>query len=309
MKKFINNIILFLLFPIIILIIAVCLPPFQGERDTFLYSKIEKDTLLKNTNEPRIIFIGGSNLALGLNSQSLKDSLNIHPINTGLDCNIGISYMINNTIPYIKKNDIVVLCLEYEQFYDRNMYGGYPNPIIEFSISKGNLNKLSYNQAINLIKETPAYCFSKFKIWNYFKNSYKNNSMNYKRNSFNIYGDHITHWQLKSLNPLATKSIGKDFNLDILNKLIYFTNFLKSKNSKLFISFPPFQKSSFILNENKIKYINNQITKLDLSIISNYEDYIMPDSLMFDSPYHLIKNGVDMRTNSLISDLKKILKK
>jgi hypothetical protein len=29
---------------------------------------------------------------------------------------------------------------------------------------------------------------------------------------------------------------------------------------------------------------------------------------MFDSPYHLIKNGVDIRTNKLIIDLKKVIK-
>ena len=128
---------LFLLFPIVILIVAINAPPFLGEKNTYLYAKIEKDSLLKNTKDPRLILIGGSNLALGLNSQMINDSLNFIPINTGLDCNIGLSYMIKNAISYIKKNDIVILSLEYEQFYDKNIYGGYPNPVIEFSISKG----------------------------------------------------------------------------------------------------------------------------------------------------------------------------
>lgn len=308
MKKFIIHFFIFILFPIIVLLVAISLPPFSGERNTFLYSKIEKDSLLKKTKEPRLILIGGSNLALGLNSQMIKDSLNINPINTGLDCNIGLSYMIKNTIPYIKRNDVVVISLEYEQFYDKNMYGGYPNPIIEFSISKGNLSRLDYNQFINLMKQTPSFSFSKLKIWNYFKDSYKDKSINYKRNSFNNYGDHVTHWYSPSLKPVSTKSIGKDFNPDIISTLMQFNNFLKTKNSKLFISFPPFQKSSFDNNRIKLRYLYTQIEKSNLPIISYYENYVMPDSLMFDSPYHLIKNGVDIRTNKLIIDLKKVIK-
>lgn len=34
----------------------------------------------------------------------------------------------------------------------------------------------------------------------------------------------------------------------------------------------------------------------------------MPDSLMFDSPYHLLKKGVDYKTQLLIEDLKTKLK-
>ena len=299
---------IFFLFPIIILIVVINLPPFLGEKNTFLYSKIEKDSLLKNTKEPRLILIGGSNLALGLNSQLINDSLNFNPVNTGLDCNIGLSYMTKNTLPYIKKNDVVIICLEYEQFYDKNMYGGYPNPIIEFSISKGNLTRLDFNQFLNLIKETPSYCFSKLKVWNYFENNFKDNTNNYKRNSFNKYGDHITHWGSKSLKPNAIKSIGKDFNPDILMTLLQYNKFLKTKKATLFISFPPFQKSSYDNNKTQIKNIYKKIEESNLPIISNYENYVMPDSLMFDSPYHLIKKGVDVRTNRFIIDLKKIMK-
>lgn len=291
-----------------VLIIAINLPPFLGQNKTFLYAKIDKDSLLKNTMEPRLILIGGSNLALGLNCQIIEDSLNVNPINTGLDCNIGLSYMIKNTMPYIKKNDIVIVCIEFEQFFDKNMYGGYPSPIMEFSISRGNLSRLDFNQCKNLFKQLPSFCFSKLKIWNYFVDTNNTNSINYKRNSFNKFGDHVTHWDSFSLKPKATKSIGKDFNSDILYSLIQFNSFIKTKNANLFISFPPFQKSSFDNNELKIKYLVNEIEKSNLHVISDYKDYIMPDKLMFDSPYHLIKEGVDIRTNRLINDLKKVIK-
>jgi len=36
---------------------------------------------------------------------------------------------------------------------------------------------------------------------------------------------------------------------------------------------------------------------------------MVPDSLLFDSPWHLNKQGVDLRTRLLIEDLKTTLKK
>lgn len=281
------------------------MPPFNGEQETYLYSKIEKDSLLRFTKEPRIILIGGSNLALGINSQILKDSLQLNPVNTGLDCNIGLVSMINNAKPYIRKGDKVVICLEFEQFFDRKIYGGYPLPIIEFSVSKGkNIMNLDGSQIYNMLKELPSYSLSKLKFWHYFYNSFEGSSRNFKRNSFNTFGDHITHWGSNSLNPIPTHSLGKQFNPEIITTLLEFNDFLSEKNAELLISYPPLQRSTYKLNKNDLDYINNILHKSNLIIISKLENYIMSDSLMFDSPYHVIKNGVDIRTLKLIHDIK-----
>ena len=47
------------------------------------------------------------------------------------------------------------------------------------------------------------------------------------------------------------------------------------------------------------------LKKWRFNLLSNPERYIIPDSLIFNSEYHLTKKGVDMRTFLLIEDLKK----
>lgn len=114
MKKFINNILL-IAGILITLILAITMLPM--EQDGYLQAYNKKCQLLEDTPSPRIIFVGGSNLAFGLDSQRIKDSLNINVINYGLHAGIGLKYMIDDISTYARKGDIIVFAPEYEHFY------------------------------------------------------------------------------------------------------------------------------------------------------------------------------------------------
>jgi hypothetical protein len=43
-------------------------------------------------------------------------------------------------------------------------------------------------------------------------------------------------------------------------------------------------------------------------ILGSPERYEFPDTLIFNAVYHLTKKGLDLRTNNLIADLRKVLK-
>ena len=117
MKKFLFKIFIFCIISVVVFSIVIFLPPTPKAKNYVLFSKIQKDSLLQNVPSPRIIFIGGSNLVYGLNSQLFKDSLALNSINTGSIATIGLSYMMDNTLPYIRSGDIVVIAPEYQQFF------------------------------------------------------------------------------------------------------------------------------------------------------------------------------------------------
>ena len=45
------------------------------------------------------------------------------------------------------------------------------------------------------------------------------------------------------------------------------------------------------------------IEKLDCPVISSYSDYMYDYDYFYDTVYHLVDDGVEMRTSQLISDL------
>src|SRR5678816_2773153 len=70
--------------------------------DSYLAAVLEKDRLIRNTPSPKIILVGGSNLAFGIDSKAIEDSLGLHVVNMGLYAKLGLKYMLAQVRPYIK---------------------------------------------------------------------------------------------------------------------------------------------------------------------------------------------------------------
>lgn len=302
MKIFLLKIMMFVSLFVLIFVLGIFLPVTPRASKSLLFSKINKDSLLQNIKSPRIIFIGGSNLSFGLNSKMIKDSLGLNPINTGIHASIGLIYMMDNTLPYIQSGDIVVVAPEYTQFYGVDAYGGEELLRTIMEISPSDLIKLRKEQWANIIRYIPKYSISKFKPTEYF--NVKESDI-YGVNSFNEYGDVYTHWKLQKQKFSPWGYISGQFNYSVINQLYKFKKKLKEKGAVLFVTFPGFQSASFEKNRTQIMRIEVELKKRDFSLLGTPERYIIPDSLMFDTPYHLSKKGVDYRTQLLIDDLKK----
>jgi len=289
--------------------VAVFLPPNQGKQN-MIYTQIDKNELLKNTPNPRIIFVGGSNLAYGLDSKRIKDSLNINPINTGIHINIGLKYMLANTFQYVKKNDIIILSAEYQQFYGNLAEGEGELFSLVTDVVPQTKDLLDYKQYFKLMQLIPEFAQSKLRpILLFYKYPTDTIIGRYDRKAFNAYGDACAHWKLSAENPKPYPAITQSFNDDILKTLINFRDAVNLKKAKLYITFPGYQYSSYKTSVAAVKQVERQLKDHHFLLISSPEEYIIPDNMIFDTPYHLTKKGVDHRTGLLIRDLKKALKR
>ena len=77
MRRFILQLIWFLMPIVILFVVGLLLPATPRASKSLLVANLQKDSLLENTKPPRVIFVGGSNLSFGLNSQMIKESLNM----------------------------------------------------------------------------------------------------------------------------------------------------------------------------------------------------------------------------------------
>lgn len=297
-----------LLFAIPVLIIVsvlIIIPPSAAFKRCLLYSVIDKDNLLATTPEPRIIFIGGSNLCFGLNSQMIKDSLKLNPINTSIHGGLGLKFMLANSEPYIRENDIVVVSPEYQQFYGELANGSIELLSLIIEVSPKSLSLLDRKQYFALIQNLPEYLKSKWQ--SRFKADTDTSVGIYDRKSFNQYGDTFTHWNLPKEEVIPFGKIDGSINKDLISTLNKFRNKISEKKAILLISYPGYQDLSFANAIVQIREIEKVLKKNGYNPISTPERYSIPDSLVFNTPYHLTKGGVDLRTSLLIEDLKKAL--
>jgi len=305
MKRFISNVMLF--FFILLLLVVVCsfLPPTPQSSTSHLFSKIKKDRLLENVGSPRIIFVGGSGLALGLNSQMVKDSLGINPINTAVTVGQGLIYMLDATERYVRAGDIVVVVPEYAHFDGSIAYGNESLLITVMDVSRSDLSLLRRQHWVNLIRHIPRFALSKLKPTQYFRIKLEGV---YGVDSFNEYGDTNYHWGLPKRKFAPFGRGRQPFNYSVVDELCDFEKRINEKGAVLFVTFPGFQDISYENQKERIMKVEEELKKSGFHLLGTPERYKMPNSFMFDTPYHLTKQGVDYRTQLLIEDLKNALR-
>jgi hypothetical protein len=302
MKRFLKEVCVFLIPPALIVVIGILMPTTPRASSSLLMAATRKKSMLQNVATPRIIFIGGSNISFGLNSFVIKDSLKLNPINTSIHASIGIKYMIDNVRDFIQKGDIVILVPEYSQFYRSLNFGSEELMRTIFDVDIDNIKYINVSQFVNLLSFLPKYSLTKFNFNEYRK---FNNSEIYSVNSFNLYGDVYTHWAMekKKFTPWAT--IKGEFNFKVVKYILDFNSEVEKKGAFLLVSFPCLQDSTYNNSISQIMRVEQELKSADLNIIGSTLRYKMQDSLFFNTPYHLNKNGVNYRTSLIIEDIKK----
>lgn len=289
----------FVLISLIILYVSLRIVPPDNSR--YLKANLNKQFLLQRTQSPKIILVGGSNLAFGVDSEEIEKSLKKPVVNMGLHASLGLRFMLEEIKPYLKNGDIVVIVPEYEHFYETSLDGEgeilmdlfYSNPSVIGLFT-------SLRQYKNLISAFP-YWSVKFQLMNLTGGEPKGI---YSRYSFNQKGD----ISLK-LDQTATKFInGSKFpekpRWDTIRFLNQFENYAQIKGVTLLYSFPPFSSNGYKLNEKQIMFLYQEMKKtLKLKMINQPQDYVFPNDFFYDSDYHINSSGKKIRTKKLINNI------
>jgi hypothetical protein len=95
----------------------------QYEHDRYLAATADKHARADRVASPRIVFIGGSNLAFGLDSPVVRDRLGREPINAALHAGLGLEFILNEGLDFLRPGDVAVVSVEYELFLPPQLDG------------------------------------------------------------------------------------------------------------------------------------------------------------------------------------------
>jgi hypothetical protein len=303
MRKFIIKTLIFVFSAIILFpLIPFLFSPTPRAKTSLLFAEIKKDSLLLHVASPRIIFVGGSNLSFGLNSQMIKDSLGLNPINTAIHAGVGIKYMLENTLQYIEEGDIIVFMPEYSLFNRKWDCGSEVLLRMVLDVDKSKIKQLSIGQMISCIPYIGNVVFSKLNRSEYIKFVV---DVVYSVNSFNQYGDAVAHWNKGSLEISPDTLIEEAYNPEAMVKIKEISRQIQKKKASFYISFPVYQEESFFNSAKFIKKVEEEYKANGFIVLGAPERYKFPDSLLFNSTYHSNKKGADYRTMLLIEDIRK----
>lgn len=265
--------------------------------ETNVHKQIER---LDTMSSPKIIIIGGSGCGFGICSPLLQEHYNKNVCNTGTHAGLGLNLQINLFRKYITTNDIVIVIPEYEQ-YTKMFYGDETALRILTSIYPEGYKQVSFLQQMHLYRYVPmAFTDAqKCKGMGIF-----GDTIPYAKEAVNEFGDVERYANRNHANKEWKPNILKGY-ISVIPFLILkdFNEECKEKRVHLFIFPPAFRQEAFECNKSKINEIWRRLEKNNLPVVSYPEAYMLPDSLYYDTDYHLTYEGVIIRTNKLIADI------
>jgi len=305
MKKFLLKLLLFITINgLILLLILLCYRPNVHLKTDYLAAIIDKHASAESITKPKILLIGGSNLAFGIDSKLLQDSIGLPVVNMGLHAGLGLPFLLAEAGTLIQPNDVVLLSLEYS-FYNKDNQPNYD--LIEQT-------ELLYPNS----KSFSGFSIRKSIYQNYihFKKAFHNDTIAYNpiynRNAFNKYGDVISHLEI-------TKNTVHefDFKLEKIQEIACLTEFkdliamANAKHATVYLLFPDLPRKEYEKEKETILHVEQLLKRhlSELKIIGNTESFVLNDTLFFDTVYHLNKKGRAIRTLQLINLLDFLKKK
>jgi len=257
---------------------------------------------MKTIDEPKIVIIGGSGCGFGLCSKMISEHFKMPVCNTGTHAGMGLLTQLNLFKGYICKNDIVVVIPEYSNYMKNKYLGDVANLRILSSTYPIGYKSFSLRQQLYLLQYVP-FAFDEARKS---RNAVIAENNPYSRNSLNEYGDVEMYEIRHHLDTIDWKpKKWDDFRLQnkTISLLQDFYQYCKCRNATMLLFPPAYKEMYFDTNQEYITMIWNALEEAQLSLVSSPERYRMADTLYYDTEYHLIYEGVKIRTQMLIADM------
>lgn len=299
-----------LLFPLILLGYGMTLPSYYSES---YYAQLpELLNKLDHTQGKKLVIVGGSNVAFGVDSAALEATLRQHGCeytvcNFGLYAAVGTSAMLSLSEASIGEGDIVVLAIEPTNDTLSTYFGA--TAMLKCAEDHPEmLLRLKQQQRSDVAGNYIAYLQERAEIARtgllprpdgvYAKASFnENGDMIYDRagNAMPLGYDTATPIDLDAL------TVQKEFAAQV-NEYIAA---VQKKGAQVVMSFAPMNRGAVVDTDADTVYafFLKLLRTFDCPMISDPNHYIMDSGWFYDTNFHLNNAGMAVRTHQLCCDL------
>lgn len=291
-------------------------PVFSGTYfDTFTD---KMDRLILNKDKPQIVFGGGSAQRFGLDSKLINQNFKDYQVsNLGVFAYANMKTQYDTIFNYLKSGDTLVIAPEFDAIKEQISFST-SFPVDYFKMIEGN-----YNLLTDLPIEEYTHFFLAYQEYKTLKDSLvpkdysvfayffdEDNNFLGER-TYNDYGDYI----VDRPNNIEEKVFGikrasynkDDFPLSYLvNFNTYFQKFI-DKGIKLYFDYAPRSKISLTPSSNaqSIKELDLYLREnLLIPFVTSIDDSLLSPLYFYNTDNHLSTEGVKIRTEKLIKNLK-----
>ena len=297
---------LVIILPIVIIFgYAFSIPP--QYTNTFVGELDDKFERLTSIDEPKVVVVGGSSVAFGLESELLEKYMGMPVVNFGLYAALGTKVMLDLSKAGINEGDIVVLAPELDA-QTMSMYFNSETTLQATDDKPSMLRYVGPEHYFSLLGSLWGHVGQKLE---YQKTGAPNPSGVYNGNNFNEYGD-LEYERPSNVMALyydpntminLNESILDDEFIDYLNEYI---EYCEKRGARVYYSFCPMNHMALAddTTSESIAAFEKTIDKrIGCKLISKINDYILAPGYFYDTNFHLNDAGSKYRTLQLAEDL------
>lgn len=286
----------------LLLLIAQMLVMSRFAHDDRLGSVVDKHRRLQELSSPRLILVGGSNLAYGVNSERLARLTGRNVVNMSVQGSLGARFMVAEVAENIRPGDVVYVALEYEHFF-RLPIDGEATLLRLLTVNPELLRYVTLSQVAKLVPVVPEVLKENteslaFQVINPLRRRPN------LRFQFDQYGDFVGHKD-RTGPPLRLGQPAKSLNMqrELVALLADFERKASAAGARVVFGYPSVAQS--MASPPMVRQVESALA--GMKVAGRPADFTYPDSYFYDTGYHLLYAHRDERTDRLASDLMKAL--
>ncbi len=300
---------LVVLIPILTLL-TLCLATPSQYGETFLGELSAKFDRLNSVEGEKVILIGGSSLAFGLDSKTMEEYLDRPVVNFGLYATLGTKVMLDLSRSAVGRGDIIVICPEI----DAQTLSLYYNAESMWQAVDSDYSLLFHIGFDNIGDMAGGFWDYLAKKLEYARGDGLSVSGVYTKAAFNEYGDIVYErpYNQMALGYDPNKMIelsGDVFDDAFIEYLNDYVRMARRRGAEVYFSFPPMNADAVTTtDEEAVKAFYQYLYEnLECEIISSVNDYVLDSGYFYDSNFHLNDAGVPIRTLQLVEDIRRAI--
>lgn len=309
MKKFLLKIGLFAAIQLTILFVVLGAANRSIPKISFFHAMEDKFARLQSLEGERLIVVGGSNVAFGIDSDSLSAGTEKQVVNMGLHAGIGLDFYLAMLEDCMREGDTILLLPEFEVLRGNEsskvkleMLRACPQFAPWLYNSTRSKKEFVDNQGFHLVHD-------------WLQTALKGPatvSDIYRRDGFNAYGDIVSHHVLGS-EMKSVKQDAPQLEQHLEQTKLYLGRLNRFKEScaetgvELFISYPPISKQRFDKSTIFLAGLKKALIENGFKLLGEPQDFVYNRNQFYDSFYHLGQEASNDRSkklnNAILSEL------
>lgn len=292
---------------VMVLSVAIFAPP-QYE-NTFIGELSAKYERLNSIEEPKIVVIGGSSVAFGIDSALIEKYTKMPVVNFGLYATLGTKLMLDLSRSAIGKDDIVIIAPELNE----QTYSLYFNAESTLQALDGNFSMIKDIDSENYSALFGAmWDFAQDKIGYIIDEDAPDPTGVYNSKNFNEYGDLDWDRDENIMPGYFDENVTIDPDTSIItdefvNYLNDYAVFCRERGASVYFAFCPMNEMGVVSGKTEADFSRFQSvleTRLNFKVVtSDINRYVYDAGYFYDTNFHLNDAGAKCHTLNLLSDV------